>query len=143
MWEPSERDAVVKALAVTSEITGTNLSEAAVAFMLQELSARPASRVVEAIRGCARECKGRLTLGDVIERLDHVDRKAISDQHARREAYLTTLRGLALVEAIDWCGGRDIERVISELEAKGYRIRQGAPTPAPSRSLPHWTERDE
>jgi hypothetical protein len=67
---PEERNSVVKALAVVCEITGTSLSEAAQALVVKSLCAYPAPMVLQALTRCAQECKFKLTLADVISRLD-------------------------------------------------------------------------
>lgn len=67
---PEERNAVVKALAVVCEITGTSLSEAAQSLMVKHLTGYPAPMVLGSLHRCAAECKFKLTLADVISRLD-------------------------------------------------------------------------
>lgn len=57
-------------IAVTAELTGTNLSESAAEIMTTELAAYPTGQVLEALKRCRRELKGRLTMAAVLERLD-------------------------------------------------------------------------
>lgn len=61
---------VLRALAVTAEITGTQLSEAAARVFAADLARYPVDQVMGALTRCRREVKGRLTVADVIGRLD-------------------------------------------------------------------------
>jgi hypothetical protein len=61
---------LLKALAVTAEITGTELSEAAARVMASELLVYPHEQVIVALDRCRRELKARLTLAAILERLD-------------------------------------------------------------------------
>ncbi|KAA3633843.1 MAG: hypothetical protein DWQ08_01340 [Proteobacteria bacterium] len=61
---------LVKALAVTAALTGTDLTEIQLEAMVRELAAYPADAVFSALRRCSREVKYRLTLADVIQRID-------------------------------------------------------------------------
>lgn len=61
---------VVQALAVTAEITGTQFSEAAARVFAQDISRYPESQVLAALDRCRREIRTRLTVADVISRLD-------------------------------------------------------------------------
>lgn len=57
-------------VAITAELTGTTMSEAAAEVMGIELSAYNRAQVLGALRKCRRELKSRLTIASVIERLD-------------------------------------------------------------------------
>lgn len=59
-----------QALALTCELTGTDLSPAAMHAMAAELGLHPESRVLEALRLCRLDCRHRLTLADVFSRID-------------------------------------------------------------------------
>jgi hypothetical protein len=59
-----------EAIAVTAELTGTILSKVAAQVMLDDLSRYPEHQVMGALTRCRRELKGRLTIADVISRLD-------------------------------------------------------------------------
>lgn len=61
---------LLQAIAVTAELTGTQLSEPAARVFLQDLSRYPLNQVLGALTRCRKELKGRLTLADVITRLD-------------------------------------------------------------------------
>jgi len=61
---------LAKAIAVCAELTGTELSQAAARVFSDDLSKYPEQQVMGALSRCRRELKGRLTLADVISRLD-------------------------------------------------------------------------
>lgn len=61
---------LIKAIAVTAELTGTELSLDAVKMMINDLSAYPEQQVLDALVRCRRELRSRLTLADVISRID-------------------------------------------------------------------------
>jgi hypothetical protein len=61
---------VVKAVMVTAELTGSNLSEAAATAMVEHLSTYETPLVLAALARCQIELRGGLTLGAVIDRLD-------------------------------------------------------------------------
>ncbi len=61
---------VLQALAVTCEITGTSLSEGAARVIAQDLAAYPKDQVLGALNRCRKELKGRLTLADILSRLE-------------------------------------------------------------------------
>jgi len=61
---------VLKALAVTCELTGTQLSQDAVRIMARDLGAYPEAMVLGALDRCRKELRFRLTVADVISRLD-------------------------------------------------------------------------
>lgn len=64
---------VLMAIAVTAEMTGTELSEAALRVMAGDLSAYPEAVAVRALDRCRKELKTRLTLAAVLERIEEVD----------------------------------------------------------------------
>lgn len=143
-WAPSEKDEVVKALAVACEVTGTTLTDAGRMFMLSELERHPAFSVVKAIKEAARECKSRIRLADIVGGINRVDRKALSDARSTQSHYETTLRGLALIERIPWESGVDEVRRL--LVSRGYSKLPAAPSPeekAMVRNLPHWQDDTE
>lgn len=61
---------LLDALAVTAELTGTELSKAAARVMVSDLSAYPIDQVLGALTRCRRELRGRLTIAAIVERLD-------------------------------------------------------------------------
>lgn len=70
MWTESERAEVIKMLAVVCEVTNTDLSQPAKVFVLEQLASRPARQVLKALSVCSHECKFKLTLADIVSRLD-------------------------------------------------------------------------
>ena len=63
------KDQIVEALAVVAELTGTELSQAAMRVMVEDLAVHPTGDVLTALDRCRRECRHRLTLADVLDRL--------------------------------------------------------------------------
>lgn len=61
---------IVKALAVTAEVMGTELSDAAAQVMCDDLSKWPVSVIISALDRTRREHTGRLTLSAIIQRID-------------------------------------------------------------------------
>lgn len=61
---------LLQALAVTAELCGTELSEAAARVFCADLSRYPKAQVLGALVRCRKELRSRLTLADVIGRLD-------------------------------------------------------------------------
>lgn len=64
------RISLLEAIAVTAELTATELTEAGLRIMVADLEAYPLPQVLVALTRCRRELKGRLTIAGVIERLD-------------------------------------------------------------------------
>ena len=60
---------MLRALAVTVELTGTQLSEAAARVMAEDLGQYPEDEVLAALARCRRELKGKLTIADVLDKL--------------------------------------------------------------------------
>lgn len=65
----SATETLLQAIAVTAELTNTQLSEAAARVMAQDLARYPEAQVLEALTRCRRELKGRLTIADVLTRI--------------------------------------------------------------------------
>lgn len=61
---------LMEAIAVTAELTGTNLSEVAARVMTQDLMQYPVDQVLGALVKCRRELKGNLRIAEIIDRLD-------------------------------------------------------------------------
>lgn len=61
---------LLEALAVTAELTGTQLSTGAISVMVGDLSAYPEPQVMGALTRCRRELRGRLTVAEILARLD-------------------------------------------------------------------------
>lgn len=67
---PKINENLLKAIAVTAELTGTELSVDAARMMVEDLSQYPAELVLKALTKCRRELKTRMSLADVISRID-------------------------------------------------------------------------
>jgi hypothetical protein len=61
---------LIEAIAVTAELTGTVISEPAAKVMAADLARYPEAQVLAALTRCRRELKGRLTIADVLTRID-------------------------------------------------------------------------
>lgn len=61
---------LIQAIAVTCELTSTVLSEAAARVLATDLARYPEQQVLGALDRCRRELRSRLTLADVLQRLD-------------------------------------------------------------------------
>lgn len=61
---------LIKALAVTAELTQTELSKSAYLAMEQDLRQYPQEQVFAALIQCRRELTGHLTLASIIDRID-------------------------------------------------------------------------
>jgi len=71
---------VLKAIAVTAEITGTELSKAALMAMDADLSTYPEYIVLDALTKCRRELKGKLSLAAIIERINLADGRPTANE---------------------------------------------------------------
>lgn len=72
--------AIVQAITVTAELTGTTLSGPAIAVMVQDLSGYSEADVLRSLSRCRRELSGRLTLAGIIERLADADGRPSADE---------------------------------------------------------------
>ena len=63
------KNRIAEAVAVVAELTGTELSTAAMRVMVEDLAEYPTTDVLAALQRCRRECRHRLTLADALERL--------------------------------------------------------------------------
>ena len=61
---------IMQAIAVTAELTGTQLSDNAMLVMAEDLLIYPLDKVLIALERCRRELKGRLTQAAILERID-------------------------------------------------------------------------
>lgn len=69
-WTPKEHEGVLKTLAVVCEVTQTTFSEPAMKLIRNQLENYPSRQVLKALERCAAECRYKLTLADIISRLD-------------------------------------------------------------------------
>ena len=60
---------LIEALAVTAELTGTELSKAASTALCAELVAYPEADVLASLARCRRELRGKMSLSDILDRL--------------------------------------------------------------------------
>lgn len=87
----------LKAIAVTAELTGTELSATALKVMDADLSAYPEAAVMRALDRCRKELKGRLTLAAVLERVEEEDGRPNAD-----EAWAIALASADEAETVVW-----------------------------------------
>ena len=71
---------ITRALAVTAELTGTELSVVALQAMERELGSYPVAAVTTALTRCRRELTGRLTLAAVLERIESADGRPTANE---------------------------------------------------------------
>lgn len=88
---------VLRAVAVTAELTGTELSEAALRVMAGDLDGYPEAAVIRALDRCRKELKTRLTLAAVLERIEAQDGRPGAD-----EAWAIALGGLDEADTVVW-----------------------------------------
>lgn len=63
-------ETLLKAIAVTAELTGTEISKTAARVMADDLSQYPEPQVLSALTKCRRELRGRMSIADVVSRID-------------------------------------------------------------------------
>lgn len=61
---------LLKAIAVTARVMGNELDEASARMFAQDLSAYHEAAVMDSLSRCRREVRGRLTIADVVQRID-------------------------------------------------------------------------
>ena len=88
---------ILKAVAVTAELTGAELSEAALRVMAGDLDAYPEAAVIRALDRCRKELKTRLTLAAVLERVEEQDGRPGAD-----EAWAIALGAMDEAETVVW-----------------------------------------
>jgi hypothetical protein len=66
----STKSELLKAIAATAELLGTSLSPEAARIFVQDLADYPIDPLLSALRRCRLECRGRLTIADVVSRID-------------------------------------------------------------------------
>lgn len=88
---------ILKAVAVTAELTGTELSAAALELMTDELSVYDESQVLAALTRCRKELKTRLTQAAVIERIETSDGRPQAD-----EAWTTAMQAQDESATVVW-----------------------------------------
>ena len=71
---------ILQAVAVCAELTGTTLTEPAMRLFASDLSGYPRASVLRALERCRRELKYRLTLADVLTRIEEQDGRPSADE---------------------------------------------------------------
>lgn len=88
---------ILMGIAVTAELTGTELSKHAVLALEAELGRYPEDVALAALDRCRKELTGRLTLAAIIERINEHDGRPASD-----EAWATAVRAEDENETVVW-----------------------------------------
>lgn len=88
---------ILKAIAVTAELTGAELSEVALRVMASDLNAYPEEAAIRALDRCRKELKTRLTLAAVLERIEDQDGRPGAE-----EAWAIALGGLDEADTVVW-----------------------------------------
>ncbi|GAB2889477.1 hypothetical protein GCM10027202_17590 [Microvirgula curvata] len=88
---------ILQAVTVAAELTGTQLSDGALATMVDDLMTYPLAAVLTALDRCRRELTGRLTLAAVVERLNGADGRPGAD-----EAWAIAIRSQPEAETVVW-----------------------------------------
>lgn len=88
---------ILMALAVAAELTGTELSKHAFLAMEADLETFPEAQVLRALERCRRELKGRLTLAEVLDRLNDADGRPGAD-----EAWAQAIRADDEADTVVW-----------------------------------------
>lgn len=65
----NEKEYLTELISATSEVIGSPLKPTTVMMMVEDLTEYPFDDTKKALNLCRKECKGRLTLADIIERL--------------------------------------------------------------------------
>lgn len=76
----NQTKAILQAIAVTAELTDTTLSGPAIAQMASDLAGYSADAVLAALTRCRKELHRRLTLGDIIDRIEDSDGHPAADE---------------------------------------------------------------
>lgn len=71
---------ILKAVAVTAELTGTEITEMAAKVFAMDLAEYPKAAVMTALTRCRRELRSRLTLADVLLRITEQDGRPSADE---------------------------------------------------------------
>lgn len=73
-------DSVIDHLCATAEAMGVTLSPSAALVMAGDLAEYPLAVVTGALKACRRECRGRLTLADILQRAQSSDGRPQRDE---------------------------------------------------------------
>lgn len=89
-------DKIIEALGVTAELMGQQVTPAALVMMAEDLAGYPQQQVLEALRRVRRECR-RMTLADIIERMEAADGRPNAD-----EAWANAMVALDESQTVVW-----------------------------------------
>lgn len=98
---------ILEALAVAAEMTGTELSKPAMRAMEMELDEFDEAAVLAALSRCRRELRHRMTLADILDRIQGADGRPSAD-----EAWATALKGMDEAETV----------ILNDEIAEGLRV---------------------
>lgn len=127
---------LLAALTATAEVMGTAISEGAARMMMSDLLAYPVPAVLAALVRCRRECKFRLTLAEIIERIDDgrpgaEEAWSIAPMSERQTAVVTeeimAALPLAMIERGDMVAARmafteSYRKLVAEARAAGKPV---------------------
>jgi hypothetical protein len=71
--QQSEQEILLSTLGATAEVMGMQMQPAALMLMAEDLSIYPLADILSAIRRCRKELKGRLSLAEIIDRIQSAD----------------------------------------------------------------------
>lgn len=110
---------VIEQLAVTAELCGTSFSEPAVRVMVGHLEAYPDKAVLLALQRCQKEVRGRLSLADVIARIED-GRPGAEEAWAMipRSEHETAVCTEEMFKALAACGDVDGEPIPARMAFK-------------------------
>lgn len=75
-----EKEYLTELISATSEVIGAPLKPTAVMIMVEDLSEHAFGDIKTALNLCRKECKSRLTLADIMERMPNVARLPSADE---------------------------------------------------------------
>ena len=88
---------VLKAIAVTAELTNTEMSESALEVFEADLAEYSDGQILAALTRCRRELRGRLTVADVIDRM-----ASVGGHPSANEAWALVLAAADESETVVW-----------------------------------------
>lgn len=108
MRTPDEQDRLVDALTMTVEVMGQEISQNTLIQMVLDLEEYTEAQIAFALRACRHEIKGKLTLKDIIDRID-------DGRPPREEAWSIALSSLDERETVAWT--REISEAMASCSA--------------------------
>lgn len=95
MLTPDERDRLIDAIAMTAEVMGQEISVNMLTQMADDLAEYSEGQLALALRACRHEIKGKLTLKDIVDRID-------DGRPPREEAWSIALASLDEEDTVAW-----------------------------------------